>query len=553
MLNHLYKLSYIFLIASISDILKSELSIAKGWDSFEKILNKHNFSIGESFGKDKYYLKQDGKNSDGAYLRGNHEKLQIIEDKPKIKKRRVPKDAQWSWAAKYEREESDINDADLTNVFTQYNVSPDIQQFLSNIPEQDLGMYLPLVRKKPQITLQELQSIEPIEKKKVKEPEYTKAELAHVENLQEPYKTWALIQFRKLRLWAEKHNDWYNYSLFQIRLAEQLPDWFRSEQPQISSYSWKTAIEASDAWHKEMAQDGEGKSYIEGNANIVYGPKWKNKEWNGWTIKQIKGANDLKVEGNLMDNCVGGYAKQVESGEMAVYSLRDPQNKPHATPGEDPAGSHYFIQLLGVGNSELKPEYKQMLGEWFKTLGNASISGSDDAFWDDLRDFIYQLEQGYKPETVMEFLDKPDDYGLPTQLPPDAEIQIFENIVKSAEKNKNKRNYNVYLSSIENLVNKAIEEIDQGYPEIFNEIYEYCTDYIDSKSEDYFRYSDDNYSEYAKHFNKADYSSEDEWNEAIEEAIANDYNSEFYEEMSNSLVNRALEIMNEERRNRGVD
>jgi len=103
MYNILLKLSS--LLFSETKILEINrlLSKVKGFDAFERILNKFGYSIGDGFSRNKYYLKKDDEIVDDMHLRGNHEKFQLISKKPK--KRKIPSDAFWSPAAIYERED----------------------------------------------------------------------------------------------------------------------------------------------------------------------------------------------------------------------------------------------------------------------------------------------------------------------------------------------------------------------------------------------------------------------------------------------------------------
>ena len=113
---------------------------------------------------------------------------------------------------------------------------------------------------------------------------------------------------------------------------EEIWDWYRSIQPEISSYDAQRAINTSDEWHKMIAGQGEGVSYEPTQQDmIVYGPQWKNPEWQGWTVQKVISENDLLAEGNKMDHCVGSFCEDVERQHSIIYSLRDPQNNPHVT------------------------------------------------------------------------------------------------------------------------------------------------------------------------------------------------------------------------------
>lgn len=53
---------------------------------------------------------------------------------------------------------------------------------------------------------------------------------------------------------------------------------------------------------------------------------------NGWTIRQL-GPEDNELEGEEMGHCVAGdhYSQAIKRGRTLIYSLRDKQNRPHAT------------------------------------------------------------------------------------------------------------------------------------------------------------------------------------------------------------------------------
>lgn len=102
----------------------------------------------------------------------------------------------------------------------------------------------------------------------------------------------------------------------------------------------------------------------------------------GWTIRQPRTWNDIAREGSLMSNCLlppledwagvdrskwfsSEYIHEIWDeyrGEnlnsgipySTVFSLRDPNNIPHATLTEDNWNN---ANLLGRHNSEIKPEY----------------------------------------------------------------------------------------------------------------------------------------------------------------------------------------------------
>lgn len=67
----------------------------------------------------------------------------------------------------------------------------------------------------------------------------------------------------------------------------------------------------------------------------------------------------------MAGHCVGGYDQKVKSGESRIFTLRDPNNKPHVTIEMNKAGD--IVQIKGNSNSRVKPEYRDYIKDYFKT------------------------------------------------------------------------------------------------------------------------------------------------------------------------------------------
>ena len=93
-----------------------------------------------------------------------------------------------------------------------------------------------------------------------------------------------------------------------------------------------------------------------------------------------------------MDNCVGSYCPNVESGRSVIYSLRDPQNNPHITMETD--SYNEVEQIQGKSNSEPKNIYKNMIKEWIQSDKNQEIKKEEDEQL--LKDWNYTRKGGRK-------------------------------------------------------------------------------------------------------------------------------------------------------------
>tara|TARA_Y100000310_G_scaffold180635_1_gene180540 strand:+ start:3122 stop:4627 length:1506 start_codon:yes stop_codon:yes gene_type:complete len=269
-------------------------------------------------------------------------------------------------------------------------VSQDVIDYIL-LQDKDSAQYLiGQIRNNPTITIQDVQSISRPEQV---DP-YLISERA-IAGRHPEISDWILVSLRKIRRgiipqWktlttenspdlkeAIGENDYGTYVTFRSSIP-QIYDWYRAEQPDIASYSYSQAEEASDEWHSDSAAEGANLQYETTNPSlVVYGPQWQNPEWQGWTIQKVMSENDLQREGYLMEHCVGGYCKYVESGESVIYSLRDPNNKPHVTIETNNYNS--IRQIQGKSNSEPKDIYKAMIREWFQSERNPGIDTYEDA------------------------------------------------------------------------------------------------------------------------------------------------------------------------------
>lgn len=221
---------------------------------------------------------------------------------------------------------------------------------------------------------------------------------------------WVLVQFRKHRI---NNNGTYNYNWPNtfpsvIEGFQEIGDWVRVTGTQIASYDLLQAINLSNQWHEEQAQGGAGEIYQE--KNVIYGPEWSNPKWQGWTIQEVRSKNDLAVEGNKMNHCVGSYCENVQKGQSRIFSLRDPQNEPHVTIETDD-GEH-VQQIRGNSNSDPKEEYKQMVKEWITRGKHGLKYHSENDSSDDMYQEIDTARTRDIADVIRKHMNDTDDYGL---------------------------------------------------------------------------------------------------------------------------------------------
>jgi hypothetical protein len=85
----------------------------------------------------------------------------------------------------------------------------------------------------------------------------------------------------------------------------------------------------------------------------------------GFNWKRLLTAQALNREGRLMKHCVGSYANDVKKNRTRIYSLRDPENKPHLTVEMNPKLTE-IQQMKGFANNPIKPKYISYAKDFIK-------------------------------------------------------------------------------------------------------------------------------------------------------------------------------------------
>lgn len=117
-------------------------------------------------------------------------------------------------------------------------------------------------------------------------------------------------------------------------------------RPQLLQMSWPEVEERVD---RELPALTSGLEASKGTVVM----EWED----GWTMQELP-VECLDDEGQIMQHCVGrgGYDDAVSLGNTRIFSLRDPQNKPHVTT-EYSVRDRRFIQVMGKQNKTPIPEY----------------------------------------------------------------------------------------------------------------------------------------------------------------------------------------------------
>ena len=135
-------------------------------------------------------------------------------------------------------------------------------------------------------------------------------------------------------------------------------DWAQKSRPNISQLSFEQAHVLSEEWHNTMQFDEKAKNKdVEEDDRILY----KCKDNKHYFI--LLDVDELKLEGEIMRNCVGSYTDKVKAGRSLIVSLRDEKNESHVTIEID-TQTGMAIQTKGKANGEPNPKYLKLITEF---------------------------------------------------------------------------------------------------------------------------------------------------------------------------------------------
>lgn len=135
-------------------------------------------------------------------------------------------------------------------------------------------------------------------------------------------------------------------------------DWAQKMRPNISTLSFEQAHAHSEEWHNTMQFDEKAKNKeIEEDEKILY----KCKDGKHYFV--LLEPDELRLEGEIMRNCVGSYTDKVKAGRSLIVSLRDEKNESHVTIEID-TQTGMAIQTKGKANGEPNPKYLKLITEF---------------------------------------------------------------------------------------------------------------------------------------------------------------------------------------------
>jgi hypothetical protein len=135
--------------------------------------------------------------------------------------------------------------------------------------------------------------------------------------------------------WATQdvtHGELFNL----VQRTSSIADWMRAEPQDLTGWSARRILDASEAWHAQFRRTAFRAPCPEAVVLLRYP--------DGWTLQRLVEKADLAHEGASMGHCVGGpprangrpdgeseYWQKARDDRSTLLSVRDPDGVPHAT------------------------------------------------------------------------------------------------------------------------------------------------------------------------------------------------------------------------------
>lgn len=141
---------------------------------------------------------------------------------------------------------------------------------------------------------------------------------------------------------------------------DSVPEWDRHLK-RIERMSYADAASMSASWHARLMQLAENAD----DPDVVEELEILERLADGCRLVLLNGPVALLREGALMGHCVGGrgYVESVRSGQCRIVSLRDADNKPHAT---IEIRQRKALQIKGKGNAPPVERWAALLRPFIK-------------------------------------------------------------------------------------------------------------------------------------------------------------------------------------------
>ena len=302
-------------------------------------------------------------------------------------------------------------------------------------------------------------------------------------------------QFNPEKYIYPKFSGAYN-PVFEIeREINHIFDWYvihidQNPRFNIFSMSLDNALQASDRWHEELANQTSTRTFskikkengqiVDPNVVKVFDRDTLEKiglpeKYQGWMIVKLTEENDFEIEADIMGHCLAtnNYFYQYEKGYIEIYSLRDESNQPHVT--IEIVLPDKVKQIQGKGEKRPKDDYLKLVQQWIYQ----GKYYSNDSSHDHELHFRTGSDENSALESIQEYLnpyfdeESTDDLGVPLRpitVDEDEFVEEFDIdylIDKIGQKSGGYYNDPEFYKSSEEINYDAFEELISFIGEMF--------------------------------------------------------------------------------------
>src|SRR5690606_11651794 len=265
--------------------------------------------------------------------------------------------------------------ASIDAVLQNLNASEDIIQFFNDIQEPSIkGRVFSEFKKNPNLTADDLYQIytnifQEIENKQKKKLQSLPDTVIHAISI---------VSNPVIKIWIEK----VVYKKFKDDLTSRnyevdlpiIDQWANSiDKEELGNFNLENSNfdQVYDMVSRFIKEQQEGSASSEKKSgSLIYGPEWKNPQFNGYTIVELTEMPQLVYESECLGHCIGDssdYFNKIKKQESRIFSLRDSSGKAIVTI-ETSYDLMSFKQIFGANNSQPNSWQIAMVNEWKNSL-----------------------------------------------------------------------------------------------------------------------------------------------------------------------------------------
>jgi hypothetical protein len=141
-------------------------------------------------------------------------------------------------------------------------------------------------------------------------------------------------------------------------------------RPWHGSIRFGAAVEETRCWFERVILD-----YCHGGGRN--GSWFKTRKVSGYRFTPLLTGNDLREEGDKMNNCVATYAAKVAAGACLIYSIRRGGHRVATMEVAPRQGAPVIVQLLAAGNANVGEDVSRAAHGWLSKQGEYPLAVGD--------------------------------------------------------------------------------------------------------------------------------------------------------------------------------